>query len=57
MKEALRIFFWVTLVIMAVGTVVLINDGEWDLYAGWDLLLSIGAVYYAEKFGKLKENE
>lgn len=47
--KAIKYFVWITTAICAIGCLMLLNDGELDLYAVWNMVTLGLASYYMSK--------
>jgi len=47
--KILKWFYYVTVVFMAFGMIVLIDDGEFDIYVAWNMIAYGVGVYLINK--------
>jgi len=48
MKKLLTWFVYITLAFYILGSIMLLNDGDLDIYAVWNLLALIASIYLIE---------
>lgn len=51
MKKVLRVFIHFTTATTVVGVILLLNDGDLDIYGIWNMFGFIAASYYIEQYG------
>ena len=47
--KAIRIFLWMTAIVVSIGSLDLLNTGDFDIYALWETVALWLAVYVVEK--------
>jgi len=52
--EAMKLFVYLTTVLTAVGCLMLLNEGMFDFYAGWNMLTLGIACYLIAKLSPTK---